>query len=140
MGTVTIAGTGAWADGATVSITGPASRSMYVDGTGFYAFIDLPPGSYTVTASKSGYPNATATVNVAIGAVTGNMYEQNFVLGGNIPPVISNVQATGITNSGATITWTTDVAGSSRVEYGQTTSYGSATPLDPTQLAATRSA
>ena len=27
MGTVTIAGTGAWADGATVSITGPVSRS-----------------------------------------------------------------------------------------------------------------
>ena len=29
---------------------------MYVDGTGFYAFIDLPPGSYTVTASKSRLP------------------------------------------------------------------------------------
>ena len=43
MGTVTIAGTGAWADFSTVSITGPTNRSMMVDGTGFYAFIDLPP-------------------------------------------------------------------------------------------------
>lgn len=41
------------------------------------------------------------------------------------PPVISNVQAAGITASGATITWTTDEASSSVVEYGFTTSYGS---------------
>ncbi|MBN1492192.1 MAG: family 10 glycosylhydrolase, partial [Phycisphaerae bacterium] len=51
MGTITHPG-GAWADHATVSITGPASRSMYVDGTGSYAFIDLPTGLYTITASK----------------------------------------------------------------------------------------
>jgi hypothetical protein len=41
------------------------------------------------------------------------------------PPVISNVQATAITASGATITWTTDEAADSVVEYGLTTSYGS---------------
>ncbi len=41
------------------------------------------------------------------------------------PPVISNVQAIGITASGATITWTTDEASNSVVEYGLTTSYGS---------------
>ncbi len=41
------------------------------------------------------------------------------------PPVISNVQSSGITSSGATITWTTDEASNSVVEYGLTTSYGS---------------
>jgi hypothetical protein len=41
------------------------------------------------------------------------------------PPVISNVQASAITASGATITWTTDEASNSVVEYGLTTSYGS---------------
>ena len=41
------------------------------------------------------------------------------------PPVISNVQATGITASAATITWITDEASNSVVEYGLTTSYGS---------------
>jgi len=41
------------------------------------------------------------------------------------PPVISNIQASGITTSAATITWTTDEASSSVVEYGLTTSYGS---------------
>ncbi len=134
MGTVTIAGTGAWADFTTVSVSGPVSRSMMVDGTGFYAFIDLPPGTYTVTATKTGYPVAQAPVTVAIGEVTGNMYEQNFVLGGSAPPVISNVQATGITNSAATITWTTDSASSSQVNYGLTTSYGSSSPLDNTPV------
>ena len=46
-------------------------------------------------------------------------------------PVISAVSATSITDSGATITWTTDEAASSQVEYGLTTSYGSITTLDP---------
>ena len=41
------------------------------------------------------------------------------------PPVISNVQSTSITASSATITWTTDEASNSVVEYGLTTSYGS---------------
>jgi len=83
MGTVTIVGTGAWADGATVSLTGPVSRVQTNDGTGFYAFIDLPVGSYTVAASLGGYPSATGTVAVAVGEVTGNMYQLNLVLGGD---------------------------------------------------------
>ncbi len=47
------------------------------------------------------------------------------------PPVISTVSATSIAATGATITWTTDEAASSKVEYGLTTSYGSSTTLDP---------
>ncbi|HVP05113.1 MAG TPA: S8 family serine peptidase [Dehalococcoidia bacterium] len=46
------------------------------------------------------------------------------------PPVISNVAATNVTNAGATITWTTNEAATSRVEYGLTTSYGTLTTLD----------
>ncbi len=133
-GTVTDAITSKWIDGATVSIAGPESRSMICDGTGFYAFIDVQPGTYTVTAVKSGYPNAVKTVTVAIGAVTGNMYVTDFSMGNLPAPVISNVQATGITTSGATITWTTDQASSSRVEYGTSTSYGALSPLDSTPI------
>jgi internalin A len=44
-------------------------------------------------------------------------------------PTISGVSASGITQTGATITWTTDEPATSQVEYGLTTSYGStATP------------
>lgn len=41
------------------------------------------------------------------------------------PPVIFDEQASGIIASGATITWTTDEASNSNVEYGLTASYGS---------------
>ncbi|HPD32030.1 MAG TPA: family 10 glycosylhydrolase [Phycisphaerae bacterium] len=133
-GTVTQVPDGAWADHATVSITGPVSRSMHVDGTGFYAFIDLPPGSYSITASKAGYANAVSSADVAIGQVTGNMYVRDLVLGGNPLPVISSVQATNVTDSGATITWLTDLASSSQVEFGLTTSYGNLTPPDSTPV------
>jgi hypothetical protein len=40
------------------------------------------------------------------------------------PPVISNIQATNITENGCVITWTTDENSSSTVEYGPTTAYG----------------
>ncbi len=43
------------------------------------------------------------------------------------PPVISNVTASSISATGATITWTTDEASTSVVNYGLTTSYGGTT-------------
>ncbi len=52
--------------------------------------------------------------------------------GDESPPVISEIGASGITASTATITWTTDELAASQVEYGLTTSYGSTTPLDST--------
>jgi hypothetical protein len=50
------------------------------------------------------------------------------------PPVISAITATAITDTGATITWTTDDSSDSQVEYGLTTSYGSTTALDATMV------
>ncbi|HEV8635795.1 MAG TPA: N,N-dimethylformamidase beta subunit family domain-containing protein, partial [Chloroflexota bacterium] len=47
------------------------------------------------------------------------------------PPTISAVQATAITTTGATITWTTNEAADTQVEYGTTTAYGSTTTLAP---------
>lgn len=41
------------------------------------------------------------------------------------PPVISAVKASGITNAAATITWTTDTASDTLVEYGTSVAYGS---------------
>jgi len=47
-------------------------------------------------------------------------------------PVISLVNATYVGNSTAIITWTTDEAATSQVEYGTTNAYGSTTTLDKT--------
>lgn len=136
-GTITDFTSGKWIDGAKVTLSGAASREQYCDGTGFYAFIDLAPGSYTVKVEKSGtaarptnYPTVTKAVQVAVGAVTGNMYITDFQLGGAVPPQISNVAATNITNTSATITWTTNPEGTTQVDYGTTTSYGLSTTLN----------
>jgi uncharacterized lipoprotein YddW (UPF0748 family) len=126
MGTVTYVGSGQWADGALVTISGPVSNTQYCDGTGFYAFIDLPPGTYTVTAEREGYPAGEAELIV----VPGQMTRQDFVLGGGLGPIILNVAADGIGEAEATIIWTTDKASSSQVEYGLTTAYGSVSELD----------
>ncbi|MEK7514769.1 MAG: Ig-like domain-containing protein [Patescibacteria group bacterium] len=54
-------------------------------------------------------------------------------------PVISNVQATSITTTGVTITWTTDENATSNVEYGTTSSYGSSSAVDITANATSHS-
>lgn len=45
-------------------------------------------------------------------------------------PTISSVSSGSITSSGATITWNTNEASTSQVEYGTTASYGSSTTLN----------
>jgi hypothetical protein len=50
------------------------------------------------------------------------------------PPVISNVSSGTPSSTGTTITWMTDEASSSQVEYGATTAYGSATALNSSMV------
>jgi len=115
-----------WLDHATVSISGPENRSMYVDGTGFYAFIDLTPGVYTVTAS---YPNRPAE-HAQVQVVAGQMSTADFIVCADpTPPVISNVRSENVGRYSADIRWTTDDPATSQVEYGPTTSYGAMTPI-----------
>ncbi len=45
-------------------------------------------------------------------------------------PIISNVQTSNLSATAATITWTTNEASDSQVEYGLTTGYGNMTPLE----------
>jgi len=49
-------------------------------------------------------------------------------------PQISSVSSTGVSQTSATITWTTDEASTTYVEYGTTTSYGSNTTLNSTKV------
>lgn len=134
-GTVTYASSGAWADGALVSIVGPETRSQLCDGTGFYAFIDLSPGAYTMTVSSPGLPNQVRSITVELGEVTGNMYVNNVVLTLEVPPpTIINVATPVTSATTADISWTTDQASTSQVEYGSTANYGSITELDSSNV------
>lgn len=116
-----------WADGAIVTITGPESRTMRCDGTGFYAFIDLTPGVYdiSVTYSSSG---GSRRVTVTAGAMT----DGDIALLTDIThPVISDVQVSEITDGSAVVTWTTDDWTTSQVEYDLAPYYGLRTPQNP---------
>jgi len=52
---------------------------------------------------------------------------------GTTPPVISNIM-TSPTDTGATVTWSTDQAGTSQVLYGLTSAYNASTTLDNTNV------
>ena len=67
---------------------------------------------------------STGGISAGVSVSAGNMTEQDLVLGGTAGPQISDVDATGITDDSATITWETDQAATSQVEYGPTTAYG----------------
>ena len=56
--------------------------------------------------------------------------------GDTTPPTLSQISASSITATGAAVTWTTDEASDSQIEYGTTTSYGSSTTLDSTLVTA----
>ncbi len=56
-------------DGAVVILTGPSSRAQTNDATGFYGFVDLTPGTYTVSATFPGYLPTTNQVSVSVGQV-----------------------------------------------------------------------
>ncbi len=55
-------------DGA-ITITGPESRTLYSDVTGFYGAVDLVPGNYSATASFPGYADVTSNFTVTAGLV-----------------------------------------------------------------------
>jgi phosphodiesterase/alkaline phosphatase D-like protein len=52
------------------------------------------------------------------------------------PPAISGVVAGSVTTTGATITWVTDEASDTQVEYGITAAFGSVTALNPAMVTA----
>jgi hypothetical protein len=84
--------------------------------------------SVTLTGLTAGTPYDFAVVSVDANSnsVTSSNYTFTTV---SPPPVISGVQISAISTSGATITWTTSTPSSSKIVYGLTTSYGSSTPV-----------
>ncbi len=78
--------------------------------------------SYTVSANDAaGNNSAQSTAST----VTTPAAAQD-----TTPPTISSVSSSGITQTGATIAWTTNESSDTQVSYGLTTAYGSNTTLD----------
>ncbi|MGB7621818.1 MAG: fibronectin type III domain-containing protein [Terriglobia bacterium] len=93
-----------------------------------YTVTGLPTGTYyfAVTAynssqNESGFSNEVSKTITVVDTT---------------PPTISATTASSITQTGATITWTTNEASDTQVDYGTTTSYGSSTTLSSSLVTA----
>jgi uncharacterized lipoprotein YddW (UPF0748 family)/chitodextrinase len=115
---------------ATVTIQ---SRSTKNTGTGFYGFVDLSTGTYTVDVSAPGYLPASNSVTITAGVVS----NLDFTLAADTtPPTITNIRTANVQATNAQILWDTNEAATSQVEYGLTTSYGSQTTEDVARVTA----
>jgi hypothetical protein len=65
-------------DGAKVTLSGKVRRSQLADGTGFYAFVDLPPGEYKVKVEAKGYAPTTEKATL----VGGHAADADVFMGG----------------------------------------------------------
>lgn len=87
-------------------------------------------GGGSVTISCSGGID-TATLSQNTGSALYTITASGTNCASASAPIITSITATNITTTGATITWTTNVAADSTVSYGTTSSYG-ATSTDAT--------
>ncbi|HLS28181.1 MAG TPA: family 10 glycosylhydrolase [Opitutales bacterium] len=57
-------------DGALIHLSGSESRTIRSDGTGFYGFVDLPPGEYSVSIEWQNESSVSQSATISIGNVT----------------------------------------------------------------------
>jgi hypothetical protein len=86
--------------------------------------------SWNTTGATNGAHSVTAVARDAAGNQTTAAAVSVTVSNDTTPPTISTVAAGSITTAGATVTWTTNEASDSQVDYGKTTTYGSSTTLN----------
>ncbi len=91
-GMATDATTGAPLAGVTVTVTGTATLNATTGLDGTYLFTNVPPGTVTITASKSGYQTLTATGTVLAGVVL--TFNPALVPTGGTPPTTGTIQGT----------------------------------------------
>ena len=115
--------------------TSPAASSQVAFGTTTgYGSLSLlnsaPVTSHSVTLTGLS-PGTTYNYQVISANSAGPATSANFTFSTPAPaPVISAVTSASVTGTSATITWTTDQASSSQVEYGTTAGYGSLSTLN----------
>ena len=121
-GVVTDSYTGFYLESVAVSVTDSLNNTQNtltaVDGT--YTITGIAPGSFSGSITKVGYVDYNFSGTASAGQTNSIDTALN-----HVPPVISNINVTNITDDAATITWTTDQLSDSLVDYGTTTLYES---------------
>jgi serine protease len=129
------------ASGATVSgsvaVSATASDNVAVREVRF--FVDgAPLATHSTSPYSATWDSSTASAGSHVVAAQATDTSGNnsslsqvtvTVASDTTPPVISNVAASSITGSSATLSWSTNEPADSQVQYGTTTAYGSTTPL-----------
>jgi len=146
--TVTAPTNGATITGTSTNVTGNitdastiSNISAYLDGSTTAAGTDSTPstGAYTIPLTVSGLSAGTHTLVVKATDAEGNVGASSSVsfiysIPDTTPPTISAISTSSITQTTATVAWTTNEAADSQVEYGTTTSYGTSTTLNATKV------
>jgi Bacterial Ig domain/Kelch motif/Galactose oxidase, central domain len=131
----------------TVTVTANATDNVAVssvqfqlDGTNLGNPVTGAGPNYSISWNTTSVANGAHTLNAIATDTSGNSATSSeSVTVNNValpPPVISAVNASSITSSSATITWTTDQASTSQVAYGTTSEYGSLSNLSSTLVTA----
>ncbi|MDH7481597.1 MAG: family 10 glycosylhydrolase [Armatimonadota bacterium] len=79
-----------WIYKATVTVTGPVTRTTETDATGTYGFIDLPPGTYTITATKGTKTRTYTNQTIAAGQVLRENFDLGYTTCTSPPGTIKN--------------------------------------------------
>ena len=124
-GFITGADDGTALDGVKVLLTGAQSRGQTNDATGFYGFVDLPAGDYSLTASYSNRLTKTVSVSITNGFVT----TLDLALDSpNLSTIAGLAAHPGETE--AILTWNETTEQVLRVEFGPTAQLGSTSTVD----------
>ncbi len=129
---LTVPSNGATVGGQSVTLTATASDNVAVqsvqfkvDGTNIGSAITSSP--YTTTWNSTGVGDGSHTLYAVAEDTSGNIATSSVsVTVDNTAPVISSIATTSVAASTATITWTTNEAANSQVNYGTTAGYGAA--------------
>jgi Bacterial Ig domain/HYR domain len=130
---ITTPSNGATVAGSSVTLTATASDNVAVanvqfkvDGTNIGSAITSSP--YTTTWNSTGVADGSHTLWAVAEDTSGNYATSSIsVTVNNTPPVISSISSGTPGGTTATITWTTNESANSKVVYGTTSAYGSAT-------------
>ena len=141
IGAGTITSTGAVIDWGTDEAA--TSQVEYGTSTSYGATTGLDPSLVTAHSQPVNglSPSTTYHFRVisqdAVGneAMSGDFTLTTATAPDTMAPIISNILASNVTSIAAVISWATDEAATSQVEYGTTTSYGSSTSMDATLTA-----
>ncbi|MDM7995935.1 MAG: fibronectin type III domain-containing protein [Acidobacteriota bacterium] len=104
------------------SSSGQYSVQVDVGNVTQYTVSSLPAGTYYFAVKAYGIEGLESAFSNEVSATV--------AASDNQAPTITGVSASGITATGATISWTSNEAADSQVEYGTTLSYGTSTTLN----------